>query len=163
MLREAAVYGYLAFSMVNGQIRTDNFVMYLSVVSCFTASLIDLTESAYNIRQFIQQTNDFRKVMEISDESYPVSNDFDKVKSCAINFDHVYYKYPNTERYAINDLNLKIRQGERIAVVGKNGAGKSTFVKLLTGLYTPKKGNIFIYDENDSLIKERYLRINRII
>ncbi|MBQ8922684.1 MAG: ABC transporter ATP-binding protein [Oscillospiraceae bacterium] len=57
-------------------------------------------------------------------------------------FRHVWFKYPNTEQYVLRDVNLKWRIGEKMALVGRNGCGKSTLVKLLCRLYDPTKGEI---------------------
>lgn len=59
-----------------------------------------------------------------------------------IEFRDVYFKYPNAEEWALKHVNLTIDQGTSLVVVGKNGSGKSTFVKLLCGLYKPTKGRI---------------------
>lgn len=57
-------------------------------------------------------------------------------------FRHVWFKYPNTEQYVLRDVNMKWRIGEKMALVGRNGCGKSTLVKLLCRLYDPTKGEI---------------------
>lgn len=54
------------------------------------------------------------------------------------------YRYPLTERYVLDDVNLVIRQGEKIAFVGENGMGKTTFVKILTGIISPSEGELLI-------------------
>ena len=59
-------------------------------------------------------------------------------------FDHVSFGYPGHTNHVINDISLSISAGETIAVVGANGAGKSTLVKLLTGLYIPNNGSVYI-------------------
>lgn len=59
-------------------------------------------------------------------------------------FDHVSFHYPNSEKEVFHDLNFTIHKGESVAVVGVNGAGKSTLVKLMTGLFEPTKGHIYI-------------------
>lgn len=59
-----------------------------------------------------------------------------------IEFCHVSFKYPDSERYALKDINLKFKVGEKMAVVGMNGSGKSTFIKLLCRLYDPSEGEI---------------------
>jgi len=57
-------------------------------------------------------------------------------------FDHVSFRYPGSEKYALKDINLEFRIGEKMAVVGMNGSGKSTFIKLLCRLYDPTEGTI---------------------
>ena len=59
-------------------------------------------------------------------------------------FKNVSFKYPRAEKYALKNLNLKLKAGERLAVVGLNGAGKSTFIKLLLRLYEPTEGKILL-------------------
>ncbi len=54
------------------------------------------------------------------------------------------YRYPLTEKYVLEDVSLKIRQGEHIALVGENGAGKTTFVRLLSGMVSPSKGELLV-------------------
>lgn len=63
---------------------------------------------------------------------------------CGIEFNRVSFAYPGNENMILKNVNLSIREGETIAVVGKNGAGKSTFAKLLLGLYLPVDGEVVI-------------------
>lgn len=59
-----------------------------------------------------------------------------------IEFENVSFTYPNTDSPALKDINVTIRKGEKIAVVGENGSGKSTFINLLCGMYDPTEGSI---------------------
>lgn len=59
-------------------------------------------------------------------------------------FDHVSFRYPGSEKYALKDISLEFRVGEKMAVVGMNGSGKTTFIKLLCRLYDPTEGTIFM-------------------
>lgn len=69
-------------------------------------------------------------------------------REASIVFDRVSFHYPGSERAAVSDLSLTISPGEHLAIVGKNGSGKSTFVKLLCRLYDPSAGRITL-DGND--------------
>jgi ABC-type multidrug transport system fused ATPase/permease subunit len=60
----------------------------------------------------------------------------------AIELEHVSFKYPGADRWALRDVTLSIAPGEKLAIVGENGAGKSTLVKLLLRLYEPTEGTI---------------------
>jgi ATP-binding cassette subfamily B protein len=59
-------------------------------------------------------------------------------------FRHVSFQYPGTSRYVLNDLNLWLRPRERVALIGENGEGKTTLVKLMTRLYDPSEGQILL-------------------
>ncbi|MGN0424186.1 MAG: ABC transporter ATP-binding protein [Acetatifactor sp.] len=61
-----------------------------------------------------------------------------------IEFRHVGFRYPRSEQYVLKDINLTIRSGEHLSVVGLNGAGKTTFIKLLCRLYDVTEGEILI-------------------
>ncbi len=65
-----------------------------------------------------------------------------------VDFDHVSFPYPNTEREVIHDLTLHIREGEKIAIVGENGSGKTTFISLLCALYEPDRGTVSMGGES---------------
>lgn len=68
--------------------------------------------------------------------------------SGAISLSHVSFRYPNTEKDTLSDISIDIRPGEKIAIVGENGAGKTTFVKLLMRLYDVTGGSIS-YGDHD--------------
>jgi len=59
-----------------------------------------------------------------------------------ITLENVTFSYPQSNKNAVENINLTIKQGETIAVVGENGSGKSTLIRLLTGLYIPKEGKV---------------------
>ncbi len=61
-----------------------------------------------------------------------------------IRFDNVGFRYPGTDNWAIRHLSFELKAGETLALVGENGAGKTTIVKLLTRLYDPDEGNITV-------------------
>lgn len=90
----------------------------------------------------------FREFVESTDESENKPNvNFDSVDS--IEFKNVSFTYPSAEKSTINDMSFKVGRGENIAIVGENGAGKTTAVKLLCGLYYPTSGEILINGKNN--------------
>lgn len=66
------------------------------------------------------------------------------VHSEGIVFSHVYFKYPGTDEMILKDVSFKIGRDEYLSIVGANGAGKSTIMKLIVGLYKPTAGNVYI-------------------
>ncbi|MGC4095397.1 MAG: ABC transporter ATP-binding protein [Polyangiaceae bacterium] len=76
----------------------------------------------------------------------------------AIRFEDVGFRYPGASEWALRHIDLEIAPGQAVALVGENGAGKTTFVKLLTGLYAPSEGRIFIDGRDLSEYPEDELR-----
>lgn len=65
-----------------------------------------------------------------------------------IEFSHVSFKYPGTQKTVLHDLSFKINKDKVTAIVGENGAGKSTIIKLVAGLYEPTEGSVRISNMN---------------
>ena len=61
-------------------------------------------------------------------------------------FENVSFKYPGADKFALKNLNIIVKSGKKLAVVGLNGAGKTTFIKLLLRLYEPTEGHIYLND-----------------
>ena len=76
----------------------------------------------------------------------------------ALQFLNVSFKHQSAKQNAVENINFKIKQGETVAFVGPSGAGKTTLVKLLVGLYPPKEGNVFYNGINSSEIDLLELR-----
>jgi ATP-binding cassette subfamily B protein len=76
--------------------------------------------------------------------SKPAAAPFPQPLRSGITFENVGFRYPDSDRWAVRHLNLTIRAGEVVALVGENGAGKTTIVKLLARLYDPTEGRILV-------------------
>lgn len=95
--------------------------------------------------------------MEVSDGTEePNQIEIDSIET--IEFKNVYFKYMNKDDFAIKNVSFYIRRGEKIALVGENGSGKTTLVKLLTRLYEPISGDIYINGINITKISKTSLR-----
>ena len=82
------------------------------------------------------------ELLELSDEMYKGSLPMEKRSDneYRIEFRNVSFRYPGSEEYALKNFSLKLRVGERLAIVGRNGSGKTTMIKLLCRLYDPGRG-----------------------
>lgn len=79
-------------------------------------------------------------------------------------FSHVGYKYENKEDWAVYDLNFQIKEGEKVLIMGLNGSGKTTIIKLICKLYQPTMGNIYLNGQNIQAIEDKdyYQKVNAI-
>ena len=80
-------------------------------------------------------------------EKEPEVQEADPIPDPEIRFENVSFAYPGTKVNVLKDINVTIRLGEKVAIVGENGSGKSTFVNLLCGMFSPGQGKVFVGDE----------------
>lgn len=92
------------------------------------------------------------RINEIFDAqpSIPRNTSDNLITNSNVKFDHVYFKYHNSEEsdYALNDINFEAKPGEMIGIIGPTGSGKTTLVNMITRMYDPVKGDVFISDFN---------------
>ena len=81
-----------------------------------------------------------------------------RITKATITFDHITFKYQNQKDTAYKNFSLTLRAGERVALVGHSGSGKSTFVKLIQRLYDPQSGRILIDNQDIKQVTQESLR-----
>lgn len=99
-----------------------------------------------SIDEDIANLFDYNEFMQLPTAKQASKNKLTLPKT--IRFDDVSFHYPANEQLVLNHISLEIKQGKHVAVVGENGAGKSTFVKLLLGLYRPTTGAVYVDNDN---------------
>ncbi len=104
-------------------------------------SVSDTALSAARIRPILEMAEPFLKTEPETSEGKEIVTRL----SGSVEMDRVSFRYAEDEPYILNDLSLKIRPGEYVALVGRTGCGKSTLVRLLLGFEKPEKGAVF-YD-----------------
>ncbi len=143
LVREAVTYGYLAYLVIHHLISIGDFTMYVSAMVNFSSSMKQLMNSFLEIKQFEGYYDALTEYMNIpvrmSEGNLPVPD-----APYEIEFKNVSFRYPGQQTWALKDINIKISGSQRLAIVGENGAGKTTFVKLLTRLYDPTEGQILL-------------------
>ena len=109
------------------------------------ASINSQKASIIKLLKFIKLQNDniINKERSYSKSSGENSFNFNSLKIHNLSF-----KYPSNDKFIFENLNLEIKKGEKIGIIGKTGDGKSTLLDLLMGLVKPSSGNIFVNDKN---------------
>lgn len=164
-IREGLVYVYLIYKVLYDHMSIGNFSMYSAVIAGFAAWMQKILKDIAHINAQNLYINDYRNFLE-TDLKIENSNyvSIPKADTYEIEFKNVSFKYPNSEMYIYKNLSLKINKGQSLAIVGVNGAGKTTFVKLLTRLYEPTEGEILLNGVNISKVnKQQYYKLFSVV
>ncbi|MCT7993984.1 ABC transporter ATP-binding protein [Laspinema olomoucense] len=137
-------YAWIAIAAISGSITLGDMTMYLMVFrqgqSSFSATLSAIggmyEDNLYlsNLYEFLEQEI---PQAEGSANRGPIPQD-------GVRFQNVSFTYPDATQPALSDITFHLKPGEKLALVGKNGSGKTTLIKLLTRLYEPSSGQIFL-------------------
>ena len=127
----------------DGQMSVGLFIAMTSVMFGGIYGNLDGVAGFFKWSGFHINTFDYYdQFFNLSDEAEGVEKDFPA--SFDIEFKDVWFKYPGTEKDILKGLSFRIKDGEKASIVGENGEGKSTMIKLLLGLFSPDKGEIFV-------------------
>lgn len=156
-LRNFVVYAILMIRAVSGQISPGDFVLYLGAIAAFGDFLKQMIEGLQKLMIASDRACRYREYYDLPEEKQEGESIADLKLPPSIDFCHVTFGY-EVGTPIFSDFTLHIDPGEKVALVGVNGAGKTTFVKLLAGFYEPWEGEILINGINaDSFAKkERY-------
>lgn len=142
------LYAFMTSLFLAGKLTIGMFSFYIGCTNNFSdnlkAFLVNILEITANTR-LIDKYNDFHSMPETLRETKKLPLPKGEV---VLKFNNVYFKYPNTENYILENINFEMKHTETISLIGKNGAGKSTLIKLICRLYDPTKGEITINNIN---------------
>ena len=138
---------YIAYTVVFEGGQVGDYSLYsgaLTSITGYVATLMTSTVTIYEGTLFINNMIEFmreeRKIVSVSDSPMVPKRDVPHT----VEFKNVYFKYPGMDRYVLENVNLTFNPSETVVLVGLNGAGKSTLIKLLTRLYDPTDGAIYL-------------------
>lgn len=169
--RDMGAYTFLLHQAFKGEIDAGGFVLYFGAITGFSGFITSIMNSLSELRSAANATDYWRAYMELPDEdtSSGKRHTSELAMPLKIEFKNVSFAYQDAgediednidgeKKTVFKDLNLEIKAGEKIALVGVNGAGKTTFVKLLCGMYDPDAGEILIngINRNEFPRKEIY-------
>ena len=143
LIRELVAYAYLSYLVCGGRLSVSDFIFYFGIITGFSNWIMNAVYQYSNLERCCNDCAAFREFVESEEEGQNRPDiDFDDVAS--IEFKNVSFTYPSAEKSTVCNMSFKVNRGENIAIVGENGAGKTTAVKLLCGLYYPTSGEILI-------------------
>lgn len=145
LLRQLIIIGWLVYSVVFNGLSIGNFTLYTASAAAFSNAINEILQALSALRERSAHTDDYRSFMDIpSADDKAQTIPIPPADKYTFEFKNVSFKYRGQEKYALKNVNLTLHAGEKLAVVGLNGAGKSTFIKLLLRLYDVAEGCILM-------------------
>lgn len=145
MIRNGVAYVYLIRMTLNDGLSVPEFVLYFTAVSTFTTWVMGIL---HDITRLHKDSLDICTVREFLE--YPEPFRFEegmaipKADSYELRLENVSFRYPEADDDTIRKMNLTIHPGEKLAIVGLSGAGKTTLVRLLCGFFDPTEGHVLL-------------------
>lgn len=142
-INEVIVYIISVLKLRAGEIAVGDVAYYVSLLTRFRSDLLSLFRRINRFNKQSKEINDVRSFIEMkpllekSGTKIPGSRP-------KIEFKSVFFKYPNAEEYVLKNRSFTIEAGQTVGLVGLNGSGKSTIVKLLCRFYDPTEGQILV-------------------
>lgn len=147
LIQTVVMYGYCGYLAISGGITVGSFTVFLGALTAFTGTFNEFVKrfpALGLLSKYIDDYREFLRCAEHEGKELETSDISALPEHCDIEFVNVSFKYPDTDRYVLKNINIKIKAGERLSIVGYNGAGKSTFIKLLCRFYKPTEGKILL-------------------
>lgn len=145
--RNGIAYVYLIWLTLSENLPASQFLLYFTAISGFATWITGILDKFSELNK---ESLEIAQIREFLD--WPEPYDLDSGEPITkqpghlyeIRLDHVSFRYPNADHDTLHDINLTIRPGEKIAVVGLNGAGKTTMIKVICGFLDPTAGRVLL-------------------
>ena len=162
-VRELVAYSYLVYLTYNGKINISDFIFCFGIISGFSNWIVKLVGSISRMEYCCKSCGLYREYVE--EKEINENNDKIDLNSVEfIEFKNVSFKYPSSNHNTLNNVSFKINKGENIAIIGQNGAGKTTIIKLLCGLYNITEGSVLVNNKDISLYsKDSYFDLFSVV
>lgn len=139
----AATLAFLSVMLVKESITLGVFVLLVTSLTSFYGLVRGLVSRVASYLRLSYGIGYYQDFLALPERRLQLGATHD-IRGDEICFEHVDFRYPTGTADVLHDVNMKIEKGERVAFVGENGAGKTTMIKLLLGLYEPTAGHIYI-------------------
>lgn len=145
-LLRALAYLLVCMYCVVGAFPVGSVIKYVGYLNQLLDGIVNLFYYITNLSSNTQFVETYLSFFDIPNEMYQGSLTTEKRsdRNYEVEFRNVSFKYPGSDEYALRNLSIKFKIGSRLAVVGMNGSGKTTFIKLLCRLYDPTEGEILL-------------------
>lgn len=160
------IYVFVCLKALGGAFGLDMVTQYIGSATALFIAISDLFTSLISLKNNGMFLEPVFEILDTPNAMYKGSLTTEKRsdRNYEIEFKDVSFKYPESDDYALRHVNMKFRVGERLAVVGMNGSGKTTFIKLLCRLYDPDEGEILLNGINIQKYKyDEYMDIFSIV
>lgn len=152
-LLQAILYIFVCIYALHGVFGIGSILKYVgfveTITGCITSYFNVFSDVKYNTPFVKDYLAYFDIPQKLGQGGIPIEKRCDKTSSgYGIEFRRVSFKYPGTDTFALKNVSVKFNKGERLAVVGMNGSGKTTFIKLMCRLYDPDEGEILLNGVN---------------
>ena len=150
-VRQAIAYIYLAYLTGKGALSVSDFIFYFGIITGFSNWVLHLGFAVNQIEMCCKECQAYREYIAFEDHA----EEGERLTSKSVDqvvFEHVSFQYPSADAPTLKHIDLTFKNGEKIAIVGENGAGKTTFIKLLCGLYAPTDGRILLNGKDTATI-----------
>ncbi len=142
------VYLFIGVKGLFGLFGIGSLVLYCGSFMQIISGIMMFANTLGKLKEILPLARDYFKILEVESTMTYGNRELDLSKKFEIEFNNVSFRYPKSDNYALKNINLKINNGEKLAVVGRNGSGKTTFIKLLCRLYDVDEGEILINGVN---------------
>lgn len=142
------IYLFIGVKGLYGLFGIGSLVLYCGSFMQIINGIMKMAVTFGKTAEMVPLVNYYFEIVNANDNMTYGEKELDLSDKFEIEFKNVSFKYPNTESYALQNINLKINNGEHLAVVGRNGSGKTTFIKLMCRLYDVTDGEILINSIN---------------
>lgn len=139
-------YGILIMAALNGNMPIGSLILYAGCLSNLMSQASQIVFNCLEVSMAARKQVGVLELLELSDEMYKGSLPMEKRSDNEyhIEFRNVSFRYPGSKEYALKNFSMRLKVGEKLAIVGRNGSGKTTMIKLLCRLYDPDEGEILI-------------------
>lgn len=138
------IYLFIGVKGLYGLFGIGSLVLYCGSFMQIINGIMKMAVTFGKTAEMVPLVNYYFEIVNAKDDMTYGEKELDLSEKFEIEFKNVSFKYPNTESYALKNINIKISNGEHLAVVGRNGSGKTTFIKLMCRLYDVTDGDILI-------------------